>query len=274
MLRRLGNILSFVFITSCYAYGQDGFGDRVVRVADINGQALFLVKPAFPEIPESVGTDGIRVSVMVLINEAGDVIHAECLQTATVLKAPAESAARTSKFKPLIVNGLAAKYWGFLIYTYVMDRVDWYRFGRYLETTRRSDSISFGPTADILSSRFTSEKARLSALDSPGVDYEARQKGLADVEGMIRSKISGADLWRFELGMVLRRSALWIDRRDLRSTLDGLATVIESAPADTSNGLIDDLTTLSKYTISPEITDRVLREQISKLILKIPQDPR
>ena len=98
-----------------------------------------------------------------------------------MLKDAAELAAMTSKFKPLEINGRAVRYDGILLYSFVVNHVNWYGFGTALESTRQFDNISFGPAAQILSNDFAKEKARLVALDADGgADFDARAFGLSN----------------------------------------------------------------------------------------------
>ena len=245
-------------------------------MADINGRAVNLVKPDFPETAVAAGADGDTVVIEVIVDENGNVISAECLSPCnSFLKDAAELAARSSKFKPLEVKGRTVGYQGTLIYSFVVTRVNWFAFGVALESTRQFDNISLGPVAGMLSSEFDSEKATLLALDANGgADYDTRQKGITDVERSIKSKLKGEYLWRFELSMAMRRVTFWfhaahIDRREMQSSIEKLAPYIASAPEGTSRQLLENLTTFSKYRITDEISDRALVQAIFRMESKI-----
>jgi len=252
-----------------------------VRVPDINGRAVLLVKPAFPETAVVTEADGESISLKVVVDEDGNVVSAQCSLTChPMLKDAAELAAMTSKFKPLSVEGRSVRYEGILLYNFVVNRVHWFRFGTALESARQFDNISFGPVAQILSNEFAAEKARLIILDADGgVDFDTRQKGIADVVGSIKAKLSGVDLWQFELGMALRRVTFWlmagrIDRREMQKAIEGLTPYITSAPEGTSKQLIDDLNAFSKFRIPADMSDRDLARAISDMSKKIPSDPK
>ncbi|MEJ7849004.1 MAG: hypothetical protein WKF92_13045 [Pyrinomonadaceae bacterium] len=64
--------------------------------------------------------------------------------------------------------------------------------------------------AQILSSEFLKEKASLVTLDeNGGVDYDTRQKVIAEVVASVKAKLEGVDRWRFDLGLALRRITFW-----------------------------------------------------------------
>ena len=250
-------------------------------VPDINGRSIHLVKPAFPDTAVVTGADGDTIGLKVIVDESGNVISAQCsLSCHPFLKDAAELAAMTSKFKPLLVKGRAVRYEGTLLYSFVVNRVNWFGFGTALESTRQFDNISFGPVAQILASEFNTEKERLLALDADGgVDYDARQKGIAEVESSIKSKLKGTDLWHFELGMAIRRVTFWsmagrIDRREMQKSLEELAPFVASAPEGISKQLTEDLQAFSKFRIPTDMSDRDLIHAIYDMSRKIPHDPK
>lgn len=262
--------LIFILLLCSAVIGQVGKGAKPrIRVPDINGRAISLVKPDFPETAVAAAADGAAVSLKVVVDEDGNVISATCsLNCHPMLKDAAELAAATSKFAPLIVDGKAVKYDGILLYTFVIDRVEWYRFGTALESARQFDNISLGPVAQILSSRFADERKRLLSLDAPGVELKTRWASIREVEGMLKEKLKDSDRWRFEIGMGLRRITFWTmagektDRTLLQRAIDDLPRLIESAPEDISTETIDSLTAISKYRVPADLPERELRQAI------------
>ncbi len=262
--------LIFIFLLCSALIGQvsDGANPRI-SVPDINGRAILLVKPDFPETAVAAAADGAGVSLKVVVDENGDVISATCsLNCHPMLKDAAELAASTSKFKPLILNEKAVKYEGILLYTFVVDRVEWFRFGTALESARQFDNISLGPVAQILSSRFAEERKRLLSLDAPGVDLKTRWATIREVEGVFKEKLKDGDRWRFEIGMGLRRITFWTmagektDRALLQQAIDDLPKIIASAPEEVSKETIDALTAISKYRVPADLPERELRQTI------------
>ena len=244
-----------------------------VDVPDINKLAITLVKPAFPETATAADADGETVSVRVVVNEVGTPVSAVCSLTChPMLKDAAESAAIQSKFKPFLVDGKPVAYRGQLLFTFVVARVNWFRFATALESTRQFDNISLGPVAQILTAEFAAEKEQLKSLDANGgVAFEPRQKGISEVTASLRSKLKGADLWWFELGLALRRVTFWpqagerIDRAELEKAIAALPARIASPPEGVSEPLLAELTKMSKYQIPENISERELRDAITNM---------
>ena len=266
-------LLLLTLAFSAAAIAQSPAPERPLDVPDINGLAVSLVKPAFPETAVAVDADGSTVSLRVIVDETGNVISATCSTTChSMLKDAAELAALQSKFKPQTRDGRPVRYQGILLYTFVVNRVDWFRFGTAIESARQFDNISLGPVAQILSAEFSKEKASLKALDANGgADYDTRQKVIAEIVGTFKSKLNGLDLWRFELGMSLRRVSFWpqaggqIDRAELQEAIEALGKNIFSAPEGVSDSLIKELTAISKYRVTPDISERDLRKAIADM---------
>jgi len=243
--------------------------ENIVSIPDINGRAVTLVKPDFPETAVAASADGVTVSLKVVVDENGNVISAQCSLTChPMLKDAAELAAANSTFKPLIKEGQAVKYDGILLYTFVVDRVDWFKFGTALESARQFDNISLGPVAQMLSSRFADERKRLLSLDAKGVDLETRWKEIREVEAFLKTKLKNDELWRFEIGIALRRVTFWTmagektDRAQLQEAIDDLPKLIASAPDGISEQTIAALTTVAKYRVPADLPERELRQAL------------
>lgn len=249
---------------------------RPPSVPDINGMAITLVKPAFP-VDAAVGeADGSAITLLVTVDEIGNVISAQCsLNCHPLLKDAAELAASTSTFRPLLINGKAVKYEGILLYTFVVERVNWYRFGTSFESVRQFDNLSLGPAAQILSVRFAEERSRLLALDEKGVELETRWKVMREVEGSLKTKLKENDLWRFEIGMALRLVTFWTmagertNRTDLQNAIDALPKLIASAPSDIPETTREALKTVAKYRVPVDLPERELRQTINNMTRNI-----
>lgn len=83
----------------------------------VNGKAIKLVTPPYPEIARRFGAFG-SVHVEVLIDENGNVISAKATSGHNLLKSPAENAARASKFSPTYLSGVRVKVSGMIIYNF------------------------------------------------------------------------------------------------------------------------------------------------------------
>lgn len=104
----------------------------------LNGKAVSLPKPVYPDALKGTGTSGV-ISVNVEVDETGTVISAEALPFTTqirvdadgshpeaipadpMLRAAAEDAARRATFLPAIVEGQPQKVRGRIIYNFVGD---------------------------------------------------------------------------------------------------------------------------------------------------------
>ena len=265
--------LLWTFAFLAQAAAQSPAANRLLEVPDINGMAVSLVKPDFPEAAIDVDADGTTVSLRVIVDENGNAVSATCsLICHSMLKDAAEMAAIQSKFKPMTKEGRPVKYQGTLLYTFVVNRVDWFRFATAIESTRQFDNISLGPVAQILSPDFSKEKASLLTLDeNGGADYNTRQKVIAEVVASVKAKLAGVDRWRFDLGLALRRITFWaqaggpIDRVELQKAIDDLAANASSFPEGISDNLIKEISAISKYRIPPNISEIKLRRAILDL---------
>lgn len=247
-----------------------------VTVPDINALAITLVKPAFPETAVAADADGSVVNLRVIVDENGSPISAVCIGAChPMLKDAAELAAMNSRFKKLVKDGRPIKYQGTLIFTFVVKRVNWFRFATALESTRLFDNISLGAVAQMLSDEHSKERASLLSLDEKGTSYETRQKVLRDVGSAMRAKLEGNERWLFDLGLALRRVTFWqlvggpVDRQKLQKAIRELEPVIDNAPGEVSKGLLDELRTISKYEVSMEMPERELRAGIGALTRKL-----
>lgn len=90
---------------------------KIVSGGVVNGKAVNLVKPPYPPAARAVRASG-AVSVQVTIDENGNVISASAVSGHPLLKAAAESAARSSKFSPTLLSGQKVKVSGVIIYNF------------------------------------------------------------------------------------------------------------------------------------------------------------
>ncbi len=92
--------------------------NRPVNAGVLNGRAVNLPKPAYPPIARQMRASG-QVAVLVSVDEGGNVTAAKATTGNTLLRAPAEAAARQSRFNPVVVGNKAVKVTGFLVYNFV-----------------------------------------------------------------------------------------------------------------------------------------------------------
>ena len=109
---------------------------KMIRGGVLNGKAISLPKPPYPEEAKKDGAEG-RVSVIVTIDEEGNVIEAKAAAEYKVagtvndngepemkpihpaLREAAETAARAAKFSPTKLSGQPVKVTGTIVYNFV-----------------------------------------------------------------------------------------------------------------------------------------------------------
>ncbi|NOT48415.1 MAG: hypothetical protein HOP17_11785 [Acidobacteria bacterium] len=80
----------------------------------LNDKATFLPKPEYSHSTKVKG----QVRVAVLVNESGKVYSAGAIYGPSVMRLRAERAARQAEVSPMIFDGKAVKFSGFLIYEF------------------------------------------------------------------------------------------------------------------------------------------------------------
>lgn len=83
----------------------------------VNGKAIKLVKPPYPEEAKERRLEG-TVKVKVTINEQGNVSEAKAVCGSGILEMASEEAARLSKFSPTTRDGKAVKVTGIIVYNF------------------------------------------------------------------------------------------------------------------------------------------------------------
>ena len=92
--------------------------NRPVNAGVLNGRAVSLPKPAYPPIARQIRASG-QVSVQVLVDEGGNVLSAKAVSGHPTLRAPAEAAARQSRFNPVKVGDRNVQATGILLYNFI-----------------------------------------------------------------------------------------------------------------------------------------------------------
>lgn len=134
-MKRISIFFVFVLLVSS-AIAQDGA--QTINAGVVNGRAVSLPKPAYPEAAKAAGISGV-IGVNVVIDEAGNVISAiaelndvrerrdvdgtklEPLPADPLLRGAAEEAARKARFSPVMISGSATRVSGKIVYSFVSD---------------------------------------------------------------------------------------------------------------------------------------------------------
>ena len=280
-MRRFTIIITLIGLSMLVVRGQGSPVGRapLIGVPDINGRATLLIKPLLPgDVLQR--HDGVTLTLLVIVDDNGNVTSAKCSLTCPSDVAPvAESAAALSKFRPLIVNGEAVEYSGTLMYTLAVARVNWYRFGTALYSVYLFDNLSVKPVAEFLTPEYSSERAQLAELDN-GVELELRWKTINSVRDSIKTKIAKLDIWLFDLGMAVRKvsapfqSDRKLVRAEVQQVLADLGKFADSAPPEAKAETVQAIRTASQYVITETITNRDLSKEVFKLVSAIDPDPQ
>lgn len=87
----------------------------------LNGKALNLPAPAYPDIARRAGASGV-VEVEVIIDVTGKVISAKATSGPAVLRQAAEMAARLARFNPTLLSGQPMRVSGVISYNFTLQR--------------------------------------------------------------------------------------------------------------------------------------------------------
>lgn len=240
-------------------------------VPDLNGRSVTLVTPDFSDASAAFAADGSTLVVNVVVDPSGTPMSAVCSPTChPAMKQAAENAAMESRFAPLIVRGRSIEYEGKLIYTIAIKTIDWFQFGTFMRSVLNFDNISVAPAAQILTSEFGLERARLSEIDNER-DVNERIRKIAAEITHFRKRLAGRNLWLFNVGLATRNVTFWvlagerINRKELRDALAQVGQVAETAPAEITKEFVEALREFSKFEFVDEMPERDLRQAISKL---------
>ncbi|MET0753211.1 MAG: TonB family protein [Pyrinomonadaceae bacterium] len=94
---------------------------KTVSGGVINGKAVSLPKPVYPQAAKAVRASG-AVNVQVMIDENGNVVAASAVSGHPLLRKAAETAASQAKFAPAVIGGKAVKITGVIVYNFVGEK--------------------------------------------------------------------------------------------------------------------------------------------------------
>jgi protein TonB len=87
----------------------------------LNGKAISLPAPSYPDIARRAGTAGV-VEVEVVIDINGKVISAKATSGPSLLRQPAEMAARLARFGPTLLSGQPVRVTGVITFNFTLQR--------------------------------------------------------------------------------------------------------------------------------------------------------
>jgi hypothetical protein len=209
--------------------------------------------------------------VKIVVDANGNVISAKCsLECPKAVAGAAVAAAMSSKFRPLIIGGQAVQYDRTLMYTFAVQKANWFHFATALQSTYIFDNLSLGPVAAMLTIEFAVEGSKLQELNRR-VELAVRWETVEGVRDSIRGKAAGQHTWWFDLGFALRnvsspfQSDKKLDLSEVQTAISNLAKFVESPPSDVPPQTVENSRALSTYKIDPATTPQEVRQTIFKL---------
>jgi TonB family protein len=117
-LRKLGKMDELAVVEKRFDPPVDKSKAKIVESGVVNGKALFLAKPAYPQEAKAQRVSG-TVKVRVTIDESGAVIRACAIEGPKLLQRASEIAAYKAKFAPTLLEQKPVKVTGIITYNYV-----------------------------------------------------------------------------------------------------------------------------------------------------------
>jgi len=93
---------------------------KVIRKTILNGSAVFLPKPPYPEMAKRIKLQGV-VNVQVLVDEMGRVVSANAVSGHAFLAPAAQKAAFQARFSPTLLGEQPVKVSGVITYNFVLQ---------------------------------------------------------------------------------------------------------------------------------------------------------
>lgn len=94
--------------------------NRPISIGVVNGQAISLPKPPYPQMAQAVRAGG-AVNVQVTIDESGNVISAKAVSGHVMLRKVSEDAAWKARFTPTLLSKVPVKVTGVIIYNFTRN---------------------------------------------------------------------------------------------------------------------------------------------------------
>jgi TonB family protein len=100
--------------------GTTEYQKNIVSGGVLNGKAIKKPQPRYPAGAKAAGQQGV-VTVLITVDEEGNVVSAKAVSGAPLLRAAGEEAARGAKFTPTTVCGHPVKVSGVVTYNFVLQ---------------------------------------------------------------------------------------------------------------------------------------------------------
>jgi TonB family protein len=214
---------------------------KIIEGGVLNGKAISLPKPAYPEIAKAARASG-TVVVQVTIDEDGNVISATAVSGHPLLKAAAVQAAYGAKFSPTTLSGQPIKVTGKIVYNFVLP-MNWTDIGYELTNAHLLPKKTYLLSSSIASSLpvgYELERDALNELNrnDETTNFENRAQQISNIINSIQSKLVGnpKNSWYFSVGVALAKIYNQIDSEmELRQDLESINQLNLNAPSDVSS---------------------------------------
>lgn len=299
----LSLVLGLILFLAIGATGQTKPTPKTIAGGVLNGKALSLPKPVYPDDARNSRMSA-SIQVQVLIDESGKVISAHAIKGLEYpsLFAAAEAAARLATFSPTLLSGKPVKVSGVITYNFVAERGYEEKVKVLGVSMLLSIANSFAQdmsqfreifqSEDIFSETATEmpEFPELRELKSLNTLPSDRKIQLLDkVSSSIQAKLDPSEKWQFEMGknvgnvfspwMALNVSsdiALSIlDEPAMRLNLKKIGDLTHSAPADFPKDLLLKFKEIAAFSERRDLTDddvKAFWDKVSSLIQTISPD--
>lgn len=213
---------------------------RSISAGVLNGKAIVLPKPIYPQVARAVGARG-TVSVSILIDPRGCVNEARTNFGHPLLISAALDAALRTQFSPTTLSDNPVWVNGIITYNFVGDDQNWLEIGFHIE---RWHDFSGLPT------EFQSKRDLLVAIRQNGIDTRAitREQVYSQIDELLAQEPKKQ--WLYRVGRLFGR----IDNNEFRSAIGTktrsaeLTKLIEKAPSEGSTILVEHLKQLAERT--------------------------
>lgn len=261
-VRLLAAVLAAVLLCVFVANAQAPPPAKTIAGGVLNGKAISLPKPEYPEDARRAGVSGV-VKVHVLIDESGMVVSAQAVSGMEMasLQRAAEAAALRATFSPTLLSGRPVKVSGVITYSFVgpsnEQRVKVMGVVSFLAAARQSSS-DLEKLNEIFYSDYRFEDAAeefpqfaadiTSLKDLKSLTPQKRLELVDKAMSSIRLKLDESGKWQFDAGVELGNifgqmfkavgdgsdepDLSKLDEAALRSSLKRIGELALSAPTD------------------------------------------
>ncbi|GEM_PF-455459 len=263
---------------------------HTIRGGVLNGKAISLPKPVYPEIARTAKVSG-SVTVEITIDESGNVISATAVSGHPLLKDAAVQAASGAKFSPTLLSGQPIKVTGNLVYNFALENnninggvlngkaisLPAPAYPQIAKTARASGSVNVQVVIDesgnVISASAISGHPLLKAAAVQAANGAKFSPTLLSGQPV---KITGTLVYNFVLGMNwtdigYELSNAAFSSGNTNSLSYSVATSLPGSDYETERGLLQ---SLSKGNTTADVNTQNLNTVINSLQSKLMSNPK